>query len=351
MLLLRGAGDTDLELAGDGGSIAALLRLLDGRHTITDLTEALRRQRFSVDESLVAEAVRELDAENLIDDQRAIEAALGPDDVERYARQLACFADMFGGADQALAAQQRLEQATVCLLGLGGLGSWAAWALASAGIGRLIGVDGDVVELSNLNRQILYREADLAASKALSAGAALTSFNSSLVFEPVDRVLDGPEAVAEVVAGADVVLDSLDTPAHDISRWVNAGCQRAGVALIGMSQHPPTLRIGPMYVPGRTGCFACQELRYREDYPLYGALETSEQLAVPSATFGPACAIVGAMVASEVVRWLAGVARPATLGATLLLDMASLTVTREEMDESGCQVCRPGRARLKPLVG
>ena len=66
------------------------------------------------------------------------------------------------------------------VIGLGGLGAWALWALAAAGVGDLVGVDGDVVELSNLNRQTLYHERDLGQPKALAAARTLAAFNSAI---------------------------------------------------------------------------------------------------------------------------------------------------------------------------
>ena len=71
---------------------------------------------------------------------------------------------------------------------------------------------------------------------------------------------------------ADLVVNSADWPAHDIERWVNAACFDAGVPFITLSHSPPVGRVGPMYAPGETGCFECQEATYRERYPLYDEL-------------------------------------------------------------------------------
>jgi bacteriocin biosynthesis cyclodehydratase domain-containing protein len=107
-----------------------------------------------------------------------------------------------------------------------------------------------------------------------------------------------------------------------------------------MTQHPPQARVGPLYVPGETGCFACQERAYRRAYPLYEALERSEQLVAPSATFGPACGLVGVLAANDVIAHLTGIHRPATLGRALIFDLTSFAVEWEAVPRDGdCPVC------------
>ena len=94
--------------------------------------------------------------EDAADDERT-----APRDRARYDRQLRYFSDLAPGATPPSEYQRRHEKARVAMLGLGGLGSWAAYALACCGVGELVLVDGDRVEESNFNRQILYREHDV----------------------------------------------------------------------------------------------------------------------------------------------------------------------------------------------
>jgi bacteriocin biosynthesis cyclodehydratase domain-containing protein len=231
------------------------------------------------------------------------------------------------------------------MLGLGGLGSWAAYALACCGVGELVLVDGDRVEESNFNRQILYRERDTGRPKAQVAAEALASFNGGCRLTPVEQRLEGEDAVRDVVEGADFVVNGADWPAHDIERWVNAACFRAGVPFITMSHSPPVARVGPLYVPGETGCFACQESRYRDDYPLYDELiERRRGRPSPAATLGPVCAFIGGQVALETLHQLTGLCTPATRGAAHIYDLRTMHVTREAVPRlPDCAVCGPAR--------
>ena len=87
------------------------------------------------------------------------------------------------------------------------------------------------------------------------------------------RRLESEVEIADFIAGADIVIDAADWPAHDIERWCNSACFEAGIPYITMSHFPPIARVGPLYVPGRTGCFACQETAYRREYPLFDAAD------------------------------------------------------------------------------
>lgn len=341
-VILRGdVGEPDLEL--EGAAVAALLELLDGTRSVGAVAAELARP-----EGEVREAVRELVDARLLEDADA-DRALWPERRERFDRQLGFFGDLVAWPRSGPGVQARLAERTVVLLGLGGLGSWAAWGLACAGVGRIVGVDGDRVELGNLNRQILYAERDVGAAKAEVAERTLRAFDGRLRFEPVHRMIESADDVVEVVAGADLVLSGADSPPHLIDRWVDEGCRRAGVPWLGMSQQPPRIRIGPLSVPGQTGCRACEEAAWRERYPLYDELVDAGSTLGSAGAFGPACGVVGALAANEAVAFLADLWEPATLGASLLVDLRTFAVTREEVPQRPDCACAlpaaaPGRA-------
>ena len=108
-----------------------------------------------------------------------------------------------------------------------------------------------------------------------------------------------------------------------------------------MSHSPPVARVGPLYVPGRTGCFECQERAYRRDFPLYDELvDRRRGRSSPAATLGPVCAIVGGQVALEALHLLTGLCAPATLGTAWLYDLRTMEITREVVTrDPECPVC------------
>jgi bacteriocin biosynthesis cyclodehydratase domain-containing protein len=333
--VLRGPGLGDLVLEGDGPGLARLLAAVDGRRTVEELAE-----HAGAPAEEVRAVVDELRACGVVDDTEDERAALDARDVARYERQLACFADLVGSMRGASAAQARLRQATVCLIGLGGIGSWVALPLVEAGLGTLVGVDGDAVEESNLNRQALYGEADVGRRKAEAAGDRLRALEGRLRYVGIDRRIGSMQDAVEAMRGADLVVNTADTPPHAIERWVHDAAFELGIPLLGVSQHPPHVRVGPMYVPGRTGCLGCQVAEWTSDWPLFEAVHASRQVSTPSATFGPTCAIVGALAANEVVAQLTGIHPPATVGCGIEVDLSTFAVERHAVPRrADCERC------------
>jgi len=332
--LLRPSADSDLVLEDVDDRDRELVSRLDGR-----------TPRAVLDAEFGAEAVSELigvlDAEGLLEDARAYDE-LAAAERGRYDRQLRYFADLAPDGLSAPACQLRLREARVLVLGVGGLGSWAAISLACCGVGELTLVDGDTVELSNLNRQLLYTEDDIGRPKANAAAAAIARFNPGIAVLPVARTLGTPGEIGAAVRGSSLVVDAADRPAHDIERWVNAACFEHGVPYITMSHFPPFARVGPLYVPGETGCFNCQERAYRRSYELYDHIVDQRRGSPsPAATLGPVCAFVGGQVALEVVHQLTGLCTPASRGSVRLFDTRTLTVSDEPVPRDPlCEVCR-----------
>lgn len=335
--LLGGAREDDLVIEQEVELLRDLLPRLDGRRTRAELAATLAdahrgdRIEQAIDE--LAEAGVVLDAAEL--DVLPVEVR------ERAERQLVLLARDADG--DAARAQARLTGARVALLGLGGFGSWAALGLAGAGVGTIVGVDHDLVERSNLNRQVLYGDGDIGAPKAAAAAAAVRRHNPAVRFEAIPRRVDGPQAVAELVAGCDLVIDSIDDPPHLANRWVSEGCFAAGVPFLTLSQQPPMIRVGPLYVPGRTGCVACLEADLRRRFPLFDALERADRLARQHASSGPASAAAAALGVHEAVRFLIA-GDTGTVGRAQRIDLVTLEVTAEQLPmRPDCPICTPRR--------
>jgi molybdopterin/thiamine biosynthesis adenylyltransferase len=327
LYLLRGPAGGDCVIREPPPAAPALLRALADGGTPAELAAAL--PAADVGGMLAA-----LDAAGLL------EPADGAGD-ERLSRQLLYLGDRAPRGVRAADLQARLTRAHVAVLGCGGLGSWVAAGLACSGVGRLTLVDDDVVELSNLNRQLLFTEADIGRPKVDAAAASLRAFNGGLDVSACRATLACEADVAAAVAGADVVAACADRPPYEIARWINRACVRAGIAHVSCGQLPPTLRVGPLVVPGATACLACLELALREENPLYDRLEALRRAsAKPTATTGPASGVVGQIVASELVHHLTGLVRPATRAAVWTLDLRTLEGRRTPVARRpDCPVC------------
>jgi bacteriocin biosynthesis cyclodehydratase domain-containing protein len=336
IFILRPQAEADLVIEQPDEAARALLAALDGSSSTREL-----EGRFGPE--AVRGALEALAAVSLLEDA-ADDERVPERERARYDRQLRYFGDLAAAGTAPSEYQRRLREARVVMLGVGGLGSWASYALACCGVGELVLVDGDRVDESNFNRQILYRERDIGRLKAEAAAEALAAFDSACRLTSVPRRLESERDVREVVEGADFVVNGADWPAHDIERWVNAACFAAEVPSITMSHSPPVARVGPLYVPGLTGCFACQETTYRAGHPLYDELvEQRRGRTSEAATLGPVCAFVGGQVALEALHTLTGLVPPATLGRAFVYDLRTMQVTSEPVPRlDGCEVCGSG---------
>jgi len=331
--LMRPSADNDIRIEQPNEEQQLLLEALDGEHTLEQL-----RERFGEQE--VGDLISQLRELDVIEDAADDDLVPAPE-LARFDRQLRYFSDIGSQELTPSECQQRLREAKVAVLGVGGLGGSAALWLASVGVGEMWLVDGDRVEVSNLNRQILFAENEIGQLKVEAAAARLRGFNSSMRVTSTARRLESQAEIADFIDGADVVIDAADWPAHDIERWCNAACFEAGIPYITMSHFPPIARVGPLYVPGVTGCFVCQETAYRREYPLFDvAVEQRRAKASPAATLGPACGMIGGHVGLDVMHLLTGLAEPSTLGVAHISDLRTMEVEREPVvPEPDCPVC------------
>jgi bacteriocin biosynthesis cyclodehydratase domain-containing protein len=332
LYLLRPSAGADIHIENPDEEGRRLLAALDGT-----LTRAQLIEEFGEEE--VCDLLAQLEELEVVEDA-ADDELIAENVMARFDRQLRYFSDVSTGPT-ASKCQGRLERSRIAVLGVGGLGGWSALSLACCGIGEMLLVDFDRVELTNLNRQVLYTEGDIGRLKAEAAGERLRAFNSSMRVETRVQRLDSEKAIAETIQGYDLVIDACDWPAHDIEHWINSACFAAGIPFIAMSHFPPVARVGPLYVPGVTGCFACQEAGYRRTYPLFDvAMDQQRGKGSPAATLGPACSLIGGQIGLDVMHLLTGLAQPSTLGVGHIYDLRTMEVEHEPVvPEPGCPVC------------
>jgi molybdopterin-synthase adenylyltransferase len=338
LVLMRTVAD-DIRISKPSTQEKALLMALDGNHSLQQL-----EMRFGATE--VGDVLARMHELELIED--ASDDDLVPaDELARFDRQLRYFSDVRrGGALTPSECQARLRAARVVVLGVGGLGGRVAWELACCGVGELLLIDGDRVEVSNLNRQIQFTEADIGLLKVEIMAARLRAFNSRVRVLAVARRMESQAQLADYIAGADVVVDTADWPAYEIEAWCNAACFEAGIPHIGMAQVPPKIRVGPFYVPGVTGCHECQRIAWRREFPLFDlAIEQRKGQPYTAATLGPSSGLIGAQIGMDILHFLTGLIEPASLSMACMYDLRTMEVKREAVaPEPGCPVCSHLRA-------
>jgi bacteriocin biosynthesis cyclodehydratase domain-containing protein len=264
-------------------------------------------------------------------------APLDAEDEERFSRQLPYLAELGDARD----IQRRLRHSRVTVLGLGGLGTWTLGALASAGVRRFVLIDDDVVGLSNLNRQVIYRRGDVGVTKVSRAAAWLSAFDPRVECRAHRTLLRTPGRLARLVDDSDALVLAADWPPYELARWTNTVCMEARIPWISAGQQPPLLKIGPTFIPGCGACFRCHEHQLRRDFPLYKELADHRRRHPPRATtFGPASGLIGTLMALELFHLLTGDRPPATHDRALFIDMQTLETRWEAIERNPeCPVC------------
>lgn len=230
--------------------------------------------------------------------------------------------------------QKRLVNASVAIIGAGGLGAPAALYLAAAGIGRIALIDPDVVDLSNLQRQILFRSDDVGVDKARAGQAAIKALDSQIAVEAIVQKVTAENA-ERLIAGADVVLDGTD---NFESRFaINTACHALGIPLVSGA-------VGRW--DGQVGVFASgttKSASVAERVPCYQCLvpelppqaETCAQLGIVGALTG----IIGSMMALETIKLIARAGSP-LIGKLLVFDgLTAQSRTLELAADPSCLVC------------
>jgi molybdopterin/thiamine biosynthesis adenylyltransferase len=335
---------TAVEIADPDGSVHALLTLLDGTRTPAEVHRdlATRYPHVTLDE--VRTAIDQFDqAGFLLDGRHSPDGMLSEYQLGRWERNINFFGSFTDMSGNRYAQQRKLADLRVTLLGLGGLGSHLLLDLAALGVGHIRAVDFDRVELSNLNRQILYSEADIGQPKVACAARRIREFSSHLDLEPVERKIGSADDIYEIAKGADVFLSVADRPKTEIMGWVNEGSVRAGVPLIvgGLD----TKRcLYYTIIPGTTGCIACwREQVHREDPASDRMLSRrrSEGLSGDRSAFVPLVVMTTAFMISDLVRLVTGIAPPVSAGRLIQTQFADYETTVAETWERqpDCRVC------------
>jgi len=239
--------------------------------------------------------------------------------LQRYSRQIIL-------REVGVNGQQLLRDSSVLIIGVGGLGSVAAQYLVGAGVGRVVLSDCDRVDVTNLQRQTLYRQDDVGRDKLEAARASLAALNSEVEIEILQGPLEGA-ALARAVRDVDVVLDGTDNFSSRFA--INRSCVEQRRPLVSGAAIRMDGQLAVFDGRGVGPCYACL-------YPDAGEnQETCEEAGV----LGPVTGVIGSMQALAALKLLLG--RRDDVGRLLLWDawstsFRSLKITADPQ----CPVCR-----------
>ena len=226
----------------------------------------------------------------------------------RYSRQLLL-------EDFDISGQEKLKKARVLIAGLGGLGSIVSMYLAGAGVGCLVIADGDEIDITNLHRQILYKESDVGLDKTKAARNNLLDLNSEIEIFSINQYLNS-ENLPSALKNIDIVVDATDNYA---SRYdLNRACLSRGIPIISASAQRVEGQITIIYPALGGPCYRC----LYDDTSHYAALSCSQE-----GILSPILGILGSLQAYEVLRFICDF-EEALVDSILFVDLAKLDFKR-----------------------
>lgn len=250
------------------------------------------------------------------------------DFAERYSRHLRL-------PQVGLDGQRKLEAARVLLVGAGGLGSPAAYYLAAAGVGTLRIADDDVVDRSNLQRQILHTEAAIGTPKVESAARALSALNPRTRIEPIAECVSSSN-VERLLEGVDVVVDGADNfPARYL---LNDACVKLGIPLVYGAVHRFEGQASVFDAGRHRGEAPCYRCLFPEPPPPESAPNCAE-----AGVLGVLPGVIGLIQATEAIKLILGIGVPLS-GRLLHFDALAMRFRETRLHaDPDCAVCAPGK--------
>jgi len=230
--------------------------------------------------------------------------------------------------------QRRLEAASVVVIGAGGLGSPAAFYLAAAGVGSLRLVDDDVVDRSNLQRQILHTDADTGVPKVDSAQTRLSALNPRVGIEGIAERLTS-DNVERLIADADVVVDGGDN--FPVRYLLNDACVHLGKPLVYGAVHRFEGQVSVFDAGRQRGRAPCYRCLFPEPPPPEAAPNCSEV-----GVLGVLPGVIGLLQATEAIKLLLHIGEPLA-GRLLHFDALAMRFRETRLSpDPDCPLCAPG---------
>ncbi len=229
------------------------LEKMDGKRTVPRILKELLNEGINIEGEHLDELVAGLAERKLLQDNSFFSKLLSGEEIERYNRQILQFSLIDADSQHPFVYQERLKQSKVAIFGMGGWGTWCALQLAMSGIGTLRLIDGDDVELSNINRQVLYRTADVGKNKVDASKETILAYNENVIVETFSEFASSDRIRLEELIGDSTFIiiawaalgyyrkDTAEEIIHSIAR-------EKSIPVIELGGDPLEISVGPIYL-------------------------------------------------------------------------------------------------------
>jgi len=335
------------EIEDEDGCLNYCVSLMNGKRNTEEIFHALKKRFSYVTIKDVKAAIIDLDKEKYLEvGEKSPDTDPSSSDLERYQGNINYLSHFCSIKNNKYDIHSKLKNASVCLLGLGGGGSNILLNLAALGIETIVAVDKDQVDLSNLNRQILYSVQDIGKNKSDAAESRIRSFNPDVELEVHCEKISSSERVKTIAQKSDLVICAVDEPHFQIFRWVNQAILGLGIPCFFMGSQVTKGRVFGVF-PRKSGCIDCLSLYFLRNDPLFEdqfwGFRHSNFKPVPLTTLSNIL-MLSNIVSTEAMNYLTGINPCLTEGKMYEVDYTKYVshVLFEWPRYSDCPACGNG---------
>lgn len=332
-----------VEMVDPSRFIATTCKLMDGKIDVSQLIELLS-PLYPLETPYLNNLLSVLDKEYLLEDiTQNFPNELTSYDITRWSRNIEFFGAHCKASDNKYSYQEKLKSTKVAIFGLGGVGSNILLNLTAMGVCNIKAVDFDKVELSNLNRQIIYNESDIGKLKSVAANNRISEFLPNSKIDFINKKISSSADIEDIISGLDIVICAIDQPREIIMDWFNIACIKHNIPFLCGALDSKVATYYTIF-PKKTGCIECWKANAKKSSFVFQNLIQHKNFissSSPNVAIMPFISIISGLIANEFLKIVTGIAEPQSLGKLCSFDFISAQITTSEnwQKNPNCQVC------------
>lgn len=326
-------------ITSDAKIVLELLVFMNGDKTLNDICDFMK-STYNINKEETESMIKVLIEKGCIEDPAGFSAEnFLEEEKEMYQRSV----NLFSWMDKTerinhWELQNKLKNSRVGILGVGGVGSHVAISLARMGVGEIKILDFDIVERSNLNRQVLFEENDIGNSKVEVAKKRLESINPYIKVEAINKVIQNVDDIIDFGKDIDLLMLCADEPRYKIDRYTNRAIHILKIPLITASYASTVVNYRTV-IPGKTPCLECLYLKQMKHMAYSETITSGKMFGRRNAVTAPIAGLTGNLSSNEAVLLLTGL-KSSSSPNNFQLDLYSMEVHDIQLDFiDECPVC------------
>ena len=315
--------------------ILEIVSSLDGTRTTEDIAN-----EYGIELDELNELLNFLRKKGILDNVHSKADFEGYDE---YRRVIHFLAEYSHSHEHLVDMWNNIRNSTVLIVGLGAVGSWVACNLSQSGVGKLILMDKDIVDETNLHRQFGYKSSDVGRMKADALGDRIQAFNPNINIQKEYRFLDDTTLRVFDDQQIDLIINCADKPTVDAtSLWIGEYAMKRGIPhIVGGGYNLHLSLIGQTVIPGKTACVKCFQKTLEEENKIDPA--RVKKLLVKNrkvGSFGPMCSMIASMVGMEAIKVLSKEIMPSNINRRGEFDIYKMDIKyKDYARRNDCEWC------------